>query len=219
MDMVHASSGSAGLPTSFTTAAGSNMDGSITIDTNWASIIHALCLCGTFVVMMPLGVIFLRIFPRSVRWHWINQTLSSVITAMGFIIGIYLSTIFTKSEKANSTHQIIGIIIALALIVQLGMGSWHHWVFKRTNSPTIFGRIHRYFGHIIMLLGIINGGIGLTWSYASRSVVIGYSIAVFIISLVYLVPLWKVKWGNKYYKRSHISAVNELNQPGLGYEL
>ncbi|EHK16981.1 uncharacterized protein TRIVIDRAFT_161834 [Trichoderma virens Gv29-8] len=219
MDMVRAISDSAGLPASFTTAAGSNMDGSITIDSNWPSIIHALCLCGTFVIMMPLGVTFLRIFPRSVRWHWINQTLSSTITFVGFIIGIYLSTMFTKSEKANSTHQIIGIMIGLALIIQLGMGSWHHWVFKRTNSPTIFGRIHRYFGHIVILLGIINGGIGLTWSYASRSVVIGYSIAVLIICLVYLVALWKAKWDTKHYKRSNVSAVNELNQPGLGYEL
>lgn len=219
MNMVLATGVFAGLPASFATAIGSNMDGSVTIDSNWPSIIHALCLCGTFVIMMPVGVIFLRVFPLSVRWHWVNQTLSFAIAIVGFIIGVYLSTMFTKSKQANSAHQIIGILIALALLIQLGMGSWHHWVFKKTNSPTIFGVIHRYFGHIIIALAVVNGGIGLTWSCVSKSVVIGYSIAVLVISLVYIIALSKARWEGSRYKRGHLTTTIELNQSGRGYEL
>lgn len=88
MDMVHATGGSGGLPTSYTTSTGSAMsDDDITNDSNWPSIIHALCLCGALILFMPSGVVFLRILPKSVRWHWVNQTLSFAMAIIGIMIG------------------------------------------------------------------------------------------------------------------------------------
>lgn len=48
----------------------------------------------------------------------------------------------------------------------------------------MFGVLHRYFGFIVIFLAIVNGGIGLDWSYASTGVLVGYSIAVIIVSVV-----------------------------------
>jgi hypothetical protein len=74
-------------------------------------------------------------------------------------------------------------VILLAIIVQWGTGFWHHRLYKKTQTGSMFGVVHRYFGFIVILLAIINGGIGLSWSYASNGVLVGYSIAVVIVSV------------------------------------
>jgi hypothetical protein len=43
--------------------------------------------------------------------------------------------------------------------------------------------VHRYFGFIVIFLANFNGGIGLSWSYASKGVLVGYSIGVVIVSV------------------------------------
>ncbi|GLI73743.1 hypothetical protein PoHVEF18_001965 [Penicillium ochrochloron] len=184
MDMVHATGGSGGLPTSYTTSQGSSSEGEeVKSDSNWPSIIHALCLCGALILLFPFGAILLRVFPKSVRWHWVNQTISTCLAFIGMVIGFYLSTQFTKSQSFGSTHQILGIVILLAIIVQWGTGFWHHRLYKKTQTGSMFGVVHRYFGFIVILLAIINGGIGLSWSYASNGILVGYSIAVVIVSV------------------------------------
>lgn len=181
MDMVRATGGSGTLPASYSTSVGSVLNGGISSDGNWPSVIHALCLCGALIVLMPTGVVFLRISPGSVRWHWLNQSLAAIIAGIGIVIGFYLSTMYTKSQSYSSAHQILGIVVLLAIVAQWALGFWHHYMYKRTQSPTKFGPIHRYFGYVIFFLAILNGGVGLAWSYASKAVVVGYSIAVAIL--------------------------------------
>jgi uncharacterized membrane protein len=182
MDMKHATGGTGQLPSSYAISIGSAMsDDGVTDDSNWPSILHALCACGALILLMPTGIAFLRLAPKNVRWHWINQSLSTIIAIIGIIIGFYLSTMFNKSQNYASAHQVIGIIILLAILAQWGMGAGHHLMYRRTQRPTKLGPIHRYFGYVILFLAILNGGIGLTWSYASRGVIIGYSIAVLIL--------------------------------------
>lgn len=205
MNMVQATGGSGGLPTSYTTSSGSALSDRVTNDSNWPSIIHALCTCGAIILLMPTGVVFLRVAPRIVRWHWVNQTLSGGIALVGIVIGFYLSTMFTKSQHYGSAHQILGILILLAILVQWGMGFWHHLVYRRTQSPTKFGPIHRYFGHVVFLLAIINGGIGLAWSYASRSVIIGYSIGVVVVCVGLIAVL---SWSRVVSKRNQKDCVD-----------
>lgn len=182
--MVHATGGPGGLPTSYSTSQGSSSEGKeIQNDSNWPSIIHALCLCGALILLFPFGAILLRVYPKSLRWHWVNQTISSCIAFIGIVIGFYLSTMFTKSQSYGSTHQILGIVILLAIIAQWGIGFWHHRLYKKTQTASVFGIVHRYFGFIVIILAIINGGIGLSWSYASNGVIVGYSIGVIIVSV------------------------------------
>lgn len=210
MDMVHATGGSGGLPTSYTTSIGSASSGPVTNDSNWPSIIHALCVCGALIFLNPTGVVLLRILPKSVRWHWINQTLSSAIAIIGIFIGFYLSTMFTKSQSYNSAHQILGILIFLAILAQWGMGGWHHLVYRRTQSPTRYGAIHRYFGYVVFFLAVVNGGIGLTWSYASNSVVIGYSIVAAIISIGVIAVFSWARWNSRRDQKSPFSDSFQL---------
>jgi len=50
------------------------------------------------------------------------------------------------------------------LLIQLGLGLLHHAIFVRTKQPTIIGRIHFFLGPSIMLLGLINIGVGFNFA-------------------------------------------------------
>lgn len=192
MNMVLATGGSGGLPTSFTSSVGSSQNGLPLSDSNWTSIIHALAISAAFILLMPIGALFLRVIPGSVRWHWVNQTVATVLAIIGGGVGLYLSSMFTKSESYTSGHQILGYICVVMALLQWSLGYWHHRVYKMTQQPTKYGSIHRYLGLGVIVLAILNGGIGLTWSYASTGVVIGYAIAVVVISVGVMIALvWK----------------------------
>jgi Eukaryotic cytochrome b561. len=192
MNMKQATGGTGGLPSTFTTATGSEQDGDISDDSDWPAIIHGIALCVAFVIFMPIGVIFLRISPSSVRWHWVNQTLATILVIIGMVFGFYLSTMYNKSESFNSAHQIIGIIVLAAVVLQWFIGFWHHILYKKFQRPTYYGIGHRYFGRIVIVLAIVNGGIGLTWSYATTGEVVAYSVIVgVLIILTIAAVLWK----------------------------
>jgi hypothetical protein len=147
------------------------------------TIIHAVLTCTAFILIMPGGIVMLRVIPMSVRWHWLNQSVAAVLAGIGGILGLWLSTFFNKSKNYNSAHQILGLISVIGMLIQLGFGFWHHLQYKRTQKSTKYGHIHRHLGRFIILLAIVTGGIGLTWSYASSGVVIGYVVVVIILTL------------------------------------
>jgi hypothetical protein len=102
--MVHATGGSSGLPTSYTASQGSYSKGEETqTDSSWPSIIHALCRCGALILLFPFGAILLHVYAKSVRWHCVNQIISSCIAFIGIVIEFYLSTMLTKSQSYGFT--------------------------------------------------------------------------------------------------------------------
>ncbi|GIJ86385.1 hypothetical protein Asppvi_005273 [Aspergillus pseudoviridinutans] len=168
------------------------------------------------------GVVLLRVVPGSVRWHWLNQTVASVIAIIGVLIGFWLSTMYTKSQSFNSSHQIIGILVAIAMIAQWGVGFWHHRLYKLRQASTNYGVFHRYFGHIVVFFAIVNGGIGLKWSSASTGAITGYAIAVVIVCIPLICAIaWK-KWaayrgGKGYIHRPvRIDGAQERSESDIG---
>jgi small-conductance mechanosensitive channel len=194
MDMLHATGGSGNLPTSYTTAVGSAEVGNPSNDSNWPSIIHALATTAAFILLMPAGIVLLRVVPESVRWHWVNQTFALGLAAIGGAIGLYLSSMFNRSESYNSPHQILGLVSIALLFVQWALGFWHHRVYKKTRQGTKYGPIHRWLGRGVMVLAVVTGGIGLTWSFASTRVVVGYVIAVGVVFVAAIVSLMGKRW-------------------------
>jgi hypothetical protein len=192
MNMLQAT-GSAGVPTLTTKTPGAAQDGSPVHDSNWVSIIHAVLMSLSFILLMPLGVIFLRILER-VRWHWMNQLLAAGTAIVSAGIGIYLSSMYTKSSSYNSAHQLLGLAVSAFLFLQFFLGFWHHRLYKATQKTTIYAPIHRYLGQVVILAGVINGGIGLTWSRSSNTVVEVYSIAVVVVAIFTIGPVTWKRW-------------------------
>lgn len=190
MNMLQAT-GSAGVPTLTSKTSGAAENGGPTQDSNWPSIIHAVVMALSFVVMMPLGVIFIRILER-VRWHWVNQILASGAAIVATGLGLYLASMFNKSKNYGSAHQILGLVVTAGVCVQFFLGYWHHRLYKKTKQTTVYAPNHRHFGQLVVLGGVINGGIGLSFSRASMGFIVGYSIAVIVVAILTIGPVtWK----------------------------
>jgi hypothetical protein len=87
-----------------------------------------------------------------------------------------------QSKNFASAHQLIGLLILIMLLIQLGLGLLHHRTWKQTKSPTKFSKIHKFLGPAVLLLGLINGGLGFDFannsSYNARYIVIILTVAI-----------------------------------------
>ena len=73
-------------------------------DHEYASYAHGLLMIAVFVLLFPLGTIWLRIFEK-VRWHWINQVFSIILIYVGAAIGINLSRQYNRVRRESFTHR------------------------------------------------------------------------------------------------------------------
>ncbi|KAF2469130.1 CBD9-like protein, partial [Lindgomyces ingoldianus] len=128
-------------------------------DRDWSAPIHTVVMCGTFVILFPIGVIFLRLLEK-VRWHAWIQGFGMVLAVLGVGVGIKLGLEYNHSKNVNSAHQILGLFVVVFTIAQFTLGFIHHRIYKKHSRPTIMGKIHLYMGPFILLAGAINGFLG-----------------------------------------------------------
>jgi hypothetical protein len=86
------------------------------------------------------------------------------MSAYQLILDVTTHQALIQSKHYDSAHQVIGLIILAGLFVQLGLGLVHHSVYVRTNKPTPMGRIHFFLGPFVIILGLINGGVGFNFA-------------------------------------------------------
>ncbi|KUI55723.1 hypothetical protein VP1G_03023 [Cytospora mali] len=132
---------------------------------------HGILACVAFVILFPLGGILLRAIPG--RWsfhaHWVVQMLAWVLYVAAFALGVELvrevrfpgDTGDFISNPHTNYHPIIGIIVFILLLIQPLLGIIHHQNFKRLQRRTLSSHLHLWDGRIAIVLGLVNGGLGL----------------------------------------------------------
>jgi len=128
-------------------------------DSDLAPHIHAFVMCFSYFVLWPIGSLFLRVMNRVKVHAWI-QFVGLVLATMGSAGGVYLSTEYNRSRHFNSAHQVLGILLLLSVWTQFLLGFFHHRIFKREQRPTLLGKIHRYLGPAIILIGVVVAMLG-----------------------------------------------------------
>ncbi|EUC33034.1 hypothetical protein COCCADRAFT_26609 [Bipolaris zeicola 26-R-13] len=124
------------------------------------SAVHAAFMLLAFVIVFPLGAVLLRWTKNGVRAHWIVQSAGLVLTIVGGGLGIALSEQNDDQSSYSSAHQILGLIVFGLVFVQWALGMWHHLQYKRYQRPTVFAKIHRVVGPVILIIGFVNGFLG-----------------------------------------------------------
>ncbi|KAI5369897.1 Putative DOMON domain, cytochrome b561/ferric reductase transmembrane [Septoria linicola] len=150
-------------------------------DAEWAQIVHAVFMCLAFLLVFPLGAVTLRLVRRA-PVHAAIQIFGLGLVLIGLALGVYASKLYNKSKSFNSAHQVIGLVVFAAIFLQIGLGLGHHIIFMRSGTSTVLGKVHRFLGISILVLGIVNGGIGLDFAGSS---VVGYGIAVAIMTVIF----------------------------------
>ncbi|KAF2243981.1 hypothetical protein BU26DRAFT_523528 [Trematosphaeria pertusa] len=137
-------------------------------------IAHGICMALAFVILFPLGASWMRFFNfRGLVWfHAGWQLLTYVLVFAGTGTGIYLSV----EEGEWDGHPIIGLVVILALAVQALLGLFHHLKFRRTGRPTTLGISHRWWGRIVLVVGAIDGGLGLKLAEEESTAIVVYCV-------------------------------------------
>jgi hypothetical protein len=131
-------------------------------DVEWVPILHGVVMSLAFILIFPSGALLMRLLRRmGFLFHVGVQTIGLLLAIIGLGTGVYISRQYNRSRHFGTGHQTLGLLVFVALLVQAGLGVIQHRVFRRTKQETIFGIVHRFFGPTIIVLALINGGLGL----------------------------------------------------------
>jgi hypothetical protein len=64
-------------------------------DNDFTPVLHAVLTIVAFVGLMPIGLLILRVM-NSVKWHSLNQSLSSAVALVGVFVGVYCGTMYNR---------------------------------------------------------------------------------------------------------------------------
>ncbi|KAJ5175819.1 cellobiose dehydrogenase [Penicillium canariense] len=152
---------------------------------------HAVLMTVAFVLLFPVFALALHIFPSGiVRVHATLQLLTLAVTIAGFGLGVAMAKdVYLLSHH----HPIIGtVVVACLVLFQPGMGFLQHRHFRKTGGQGRFAYLHRWFGRIMIILGVINVGLGFQLTGVDSSAVpkgaaIAYGVVAGVIGLLYMV--------------------------------
>ncbi|KAJ5822407.1 Alpha/beta hydrolase fold-3 [Penicillium robsamsonii] len=148
---------------------------------------HAMLMVFAFVVMFPFFALGLHVFPSkwTVNIHGTFQLLTLAVAIAGLGVGVSMAR---QIELIDSYHTILGMIIVGTLaLFQPAMGMLQHIFFRKTGRKGHFAYMHRWFGRLMMILGIINVGLGFKLAHGPRGAVIATCVIAGIIAIVYIV--------------------------------
>lgn len=171
-----------------------------------------------------MSLLFLGMFPffsltlylntaKKVRFiHAPLQALSVVLLIVGMSLGIVLGQ---RIGELDGYHMIIGFIVVAALVLfQPAMGVYQHLQYHKTGGKTIFGVLHRWLGRTMIMLGIVNGGLGFMIA-GNTSAYIPYAVVAAIVFLIYVAVL-----GFAWYRSGqNQDAQNEKASSDRSYEM
>lgn len=149
-------------------------------------IAHGVLASLVFVILLPLGGMLIRLtsFSGTVKLHVAIQLLAWTLFLAAFGIGIHLAR--TLGYTSNK-HPIIGYVVFALLVFQPALGWMHHRVFKRKFERCAWSFGHLTIGRVVIVLGIINGGLGLQLAdNASRGALIAYGVVAGVMGISYL---------------------------------
>ena len=96
----------------------------------------------------------------------------------------------------NKSHEQFGTVIFGLFLIQPVIGHLHHQSFKKTQMRGWVGTAHVWYGRILILMGIIDGGMGLTLADNTVGGVVAYSVVMGFVGLLYLVVIMNY-WSKK----------------------
>jgi hypothetical protein len=161
---------------------------------------HAIIMILVFVIFFPSFALMLHIIPhpKIVYVHASFQLFTLTLTIAGFGIGISMAK---SLGFIRMYHPVIGMVTVPCLILfQPAMGFLQHRYFHKTGGKSVFAYLHRWLGRCLIILGVINAGLGFRLTGVGLSIapvgaVIAYSVVAGIIGLGYalVVVLWPLR--------------------------
>lgn len=148
-------------------------------------LVHGIFASLAFLVFFPVGAIIIRLgrFNNVLQVHIATQVFSWLLFITAFGLGLYYGI---TGNYMTEAHPIIGIVLVAMMFVQPIAGWLHHLQFLRTGQRSAVSHGHIWIGRVAIILGMINGGLGLELGGVKTGYVIAYSVVAGIIGLAYI---------------------------------
>lgn len=168
-------------------ATGSSGGSSRTMRSN-ILLAHGVLASLAFLVFFPVGAIVMRLgkFNSVLKVHIATQILSWLLFITAFGLGLYYGI---TGNYMTEAHPVIGLVLVAMMLFQPLAGWLHHKQFLRTGQRSAASHGHIWTGRIAIILGIINGGLGLELGGVETRYVIAYSVVAGVMGLAYLASI------------------------------
>lgn len=121
----------------------------------------------------------------------------------------------------NNTHTRFGVAIVALFLLQPFLGLAHHFMYRKHQSRTPVSHIHIWYGRILMLLAVINGGLGLKLAGNTKSGEIVYGVLAGVMGVVYIAVVVMKRKGGGFgglSSRRELGSGNVSPRLGSGHE-
>ncbi|MCJ1306759.1 hypothetical protein MMC25_000402 [Agyrium rufum] len=178
-------------------SSGGNMGGSSSADASKASrhkkvVAHGILMSLAFLIFFPLGALTIRTLssPNTIWVHAGAQTLAFAIAIAGVGLGIWIAiNPHSEPSQISEAHPIIGLTVFSLLFFQPVLALVHHAIYKKTQKRTLWAHAHVWLGRGLLILGAINGGLGLQLSANTTKGEVAYGVIAGVVFVGYLVVL------------------------------
>jgi hypothetical protein len=146
---------------------------------------HGALASIAFVAILPIGAILVRL----ASFHgllWTHASLQIFGYAV-FIAAAGLGLFIAKGgAHLHEPHAIIGMILLGTLFIMPFLGTIHHKMYQKVQKRTAWSYGHIFTGRAIIILGMINGGLGLQLAAAQRSYLVVYGVFAGLMGVAYI---------------------------------
>ncbi|OBT39967.1 hypothetical protein VE00_09992 [Pseudogymnoascus sp. WSF 3629] len=177
---------------------------------------HGILMGLAFVVVLPGGAILMRLLSskgKTAVWVHVGiQLVGWVLMISGLAMGAKVGKILDRLE--NNAHTILGTVVVALLLFQPLFGFLHHRRFMATQKRGKMTLFHVWYGRILILLGMLNGGFGLKLAANSPGGNIAYGVVAGVIGATYVAVIvhFEVTGGSKTSSRTPDVAIEETSK-------
>ncbi|KAI0403930.1 iron reductase domain protein [Xylaria palmicola] len=157
--------------------------GSISTNIPQLASAHGIIMSIVMVILYPLGSILMPLFGSWVL-HAVWQFVSFLLMWAAFALGIILSQ--KIGIGFSDTHTLLGTVVVVLFGFQPIGGYLHHRHYLKYQKRGLVSHAHIWYGRILMVLGIINGGLGLKLAGTRQSLIIAYAVVAAVIFTAYI---------------------------------
>ncbi|KLU84137.1 hypothetical protein MAPG_03182 [Magnaporthiopsis poae ATCC 64411] len=146
-------------------------------------IAHGLIMALLFVVLFPLASMAMPLFGKW-KLHGGIQTFNFILMWIGFALGVVMAKQFGMLFK--DTHTTLGTVVVCLLILQPFLGYAHHMHYVKHQRRGLVSYVHIFWGQSLMVIGVVNGGLGLQAMSADSKLIIAYAVVTAVVFALYI---------------------------------
>ncbi|KAF5006082.1 hypothetical protein FDECE_7523 [Fusarium decemcellulare] len=148
---------------------------------------HGIIMSIVFLAGYPLGAVLMPIVG-----NWLVHAGWQIFVFLAMWAGFGLGYVYARDDGYwwKQAHTKMGTIVVALIALQPVLGFVHHQYFKSHGKRGIVSHVHIWFGRILMILGIINGGLGLQLASSSKGYIIAYSVIAGIAAILYVAGIF-----------------------------